>query len=97
MTETQPCTHTSACTRLQLARNVPVYIGSSHKKLKNSVFSKYRNALQHEKINRETYVSYNLQKLDRLRDDEPDWLEYYSAELSENVPEAVATVVATPE
>ena len=46
---------------------------------------------------RETYVSYNLQKLDRLRDDEPDWLEYYSAELSENVPEAVATVVATPE
>ena len=73
-------------------------IERSHKKLKNSVFSKDRNALQHEKINRETYVSYNLQKLDRLRDDEPHWVEYYSTELSENqaaVWQAVST--STPQ
>ena len=41
--------------------------------------------MQQTKINRETYVSYNLQKLDRLRDDEPHWLEYYSAAASDNV------------
>eukprot|EP01050_Picozoa_sp_SAG11_P044162 SAG11_NODE_21317_length_427_cov_2.359756_1_plen_89_part_10 len=43
-------------------------IERSHKKLKSSVFSKTRNWMQQTKINRETYVSYNLQKLDRLRD-----------------------------
>jgi hypothetical protein len=68
-------------------------IERSHKKLKNSVFTKYRNSLQHAKINRETYVSYNLQKLDKLRDHDPNWLEYYSTELVENVPEVQATVV----
>ena len=56
-------------------------------------FTKYRNSLQHAKINRETYVSYNLQKLDKLRDHDPNWLEYYSTELVENVPEVQATVV----
>eukprot|EP01050_Picozoa_sp_SAG11_P017171 SAG11_NODE_2443_length_3354_cov_9.181874_3_plen_69_part_00 len=54
-------------------------------KLQALVFSKTRNWMQQTKINRETYVSYNLQKLDRLRDDESHWLEYYSAEASDNV------------
>ena len=39
---------------------------------------------------RETYVACNLQKLDRLRDDEPKWVEYYSTEISENVLESMS-------
>ena len=46
--------------------------------------------MQHEKLKRETYVACNLHKLDRLRDDEPKWVEYYSTEISENVLESMS-------
>ena len=63
-----------------------ISIGSierSHKKLKSKVFPKGRSKLAVEKVNRETYVNYNLQKLDQLADkaamqnDYDTWSESY--------------------